>query len=145
MLILDVNVLVYAFNEQSDRHATYVDWLSSTLAGSERVGLLDASLSGFMRIVTNPRIFPHPSTTTEALAFVDAMINADATVWLPSTAAAWTILGRLVAQDSALRGNHIPHAYLAATVIAHGATLATADRGFARYPGLKTFDPASAT
>ncbi len=99
-----------SFNEQSDRHATYVDWLSAALAGSERVGLLDTTLSGFVRIVTNPRIFPHPAAIAEALAFVDAVIGAVATAWPPSTAASRTVRGKLVAQDSALRANHIPDA-----------------------------------
>ncbi|MGN6200410.1 PIN domain-containing protein [Humibacter sp.] len=41
--------------------------------------------------------------------------------------------------------NLVPDAYFAAMCLAHGARLATADRGFARFAGLDWFDPASAS
>ncbi|MGH3537378.1 MAG: PIN domain-containing protein [Pseudonocardiaceae bacterium] len=62
--------------------------------------------------------------------------------WLPSSDAAWTELERLVEQDRGLRGNLVPDALLAALARAHGCRIATADRSFARFPGVRTFDPA---
>jgi predicted nucleic acid-binding protein len=38
--------------------------------------------------------------------------------------------------------NHVPDAYLAALAIEHGCEWMTADREFARYPGLRWRDPA---
>ena len=64
--------------------------------------------------------------------------------WVPSGHRSWEVLGRFVAGDKAIRGNLIPDAHLAATAVAHGCRLATTDRGFARYPGLRWFDPATA-
>ncbi|MGH3918040.1 MAG: PIN domain-containing protein, partial [Pseudonocardiaceae bacterium] len=57
--------------------------------------------------------------------------------------AAWTELERLAQQDRGLRANLVPDALLAALARTHGCRLATADRGFARFPGLHTFDPAA--
>ncbi|MFR9730200.1 PIN domain-containing protein [Saccharopolyspora sp. MS10] len=44
-------------------------------------------------------------------------------------------------RESAASGDHIPDAYLAAIAIEHGAEWITADRGFARYPGLRRRHP----
>jgi predicted nucleic acid-binding protein len=55
----------------------------------------------------------------------------------------WTMLEGLVKQDRQIRANLVPDAYLAATALSHNARVATRDRGFARYPGLRWFDPAT--
>ncbi|WP_200872857.1 PIN domain-containing protein [Microbacterium sp. CH12i] len=59
-------------------------------------------------------------------------------------ASAWEKLDVLASDDSGIRGNLVPDAHIAALCIANGAQLATRDRGFARFPGLKFFDPAKA-
>ena len=59
-----------------------------------------------------------------------------------ATDATWSTLADLSARDPGIRGNLVPDAYLAAMAISHGCRLATADRGFARFPGLDHFDPA---
>lgn len=140
--LADVNVLVYAFDEEAHDHSRYLDWLSGVLGARRPFALVDTVLAGFVRVVTNPRIFEHPARTSEALSFVDGIIESTASVWLQSDRAAWNGLGALVEDDPTIRGTHIPDAYLAALAIANGARLATADRGFARYPGLDWFDPA---
>ena len=61
---------------------------------------------------------------------------------LPVSAGArhWTILRGLL-RDADARANLVPDAHLAAIAIANGATVATRDRGFARFPGLRWMDP----
>ena len=55
----------------------------------------------------------------------------------------WTKLGSLVAEDHRLTGRLVPDAYLAAVALTHNARIATRDRGFGRFPGLRFFDPAA--
>lgn len=141
MIIPDVNVLVYAYDNASDRHERCAQWLGTSLAAPDPVALVDPVLSGFLRVVTNPRIFSEPATTASAMEFVDALIDAPASVWLPANRAVWRTFSDLTRRDAAIRGQHIPDAYLAALAIANGARLATADRGFSRYDGLVWFDP----
>lgn len=141
MIIADVNVLVYAFDESSTDHERYRTWLTTCLSRREEFALVDSVLSGFVRIVTHPKIFGEPATTRDALQFVDAIIAAPASAWLAPGRATWDAMGTLSHADSAIRGNLIPDAYLASVALAHGARFATADRGFARYPGLDWFDP----
>lgn len=54
----------------------------------------------------------------------------------------WSRFGSLLRADDGVAGNLVPDALLASLALAHGCRLATADRGFARYPGLTWFDPA---
>lgn len=141
MIVPDVNVLVYAFDEASAEHERYAGWLTDVLTRSETVALVDTVLSGFLRIVTNRRIYAEPASTQSAMQFVDAVIDAPTSAWATSTRSVWRTFADLTEHDPAIRGNHVPDAYLAALTITNGGRLATADRGFARYPGLNWFDP----
>lgn len=141
MIVADVNVLVYAFDTSSTNHERYRTWLTSALTQRGEFALVDTVLSGFVRVVTHPKIFSEPVATGDALEFVDAIIEAPASTWLPTGRATWNTMATLATADSAIRGNHIPDAYLASLALAHRARFATADRGFARYRGLDWFDP----
>ncbi|MEV6106948.1 type II toxin-antitoxin system VapC family toxin [Streptomyces sp. NPDC051940] len=140
MIFCDVNVLVYAFRKESGDHARYHEWLGSTLSGDEPVAVNSVVTSGFLRIVTNPRIFTDPAPVGAALEFVTALREAPAAVPLREGPRHWEIFERLCRKTGA-RGNVIPDAYFAALAIEAGATLCSADRGFARFPGLRWRHP----
>ncbi|MGI8983181.1 MAG: TA system VapC family ribonuclease toxin [Acidimicrobiales bacterium] len=142
MILTDVYVLVYAYRQESPLHDGYAKWLSRVTSGSEELGLVDAVLIGFLRIVTNPRIYAEPAPTASALAFVDGLRHARRRRWLAPTSAGWESLASLVGGDPQVRVNLVPDAWLAALALAHGCRLATADRGFARFAGLDWFVPA---
>ncbi|MFZ6004429.1 MAG: TA system VapC family ribonuclease toxin [Actinomycetota bacterium] len=141
MIIPDVNVLVYAFKEVTPHHAAYRTWLLAALDGDEGLGLLDPVLTGFVRIVTHPKVFQRPAPTTDALAFVEALRLAPGSRELRATDASWGRLAGLARTDRALRGNLAPDAFLASVALAQGGRIATADRGYARFDGLRFFDP----
>ncbi len=141
MIIADVNLLVYAYRPESDRHDSAAMWLANTLSGGEDIALLDVVLGGFLRIVTNSKIFDDPAPADHALSFVEALAGASRARWIPSTPAAWRTVREMINHDRGLHGNMIPDTLLAAITIAHGARLATCDRGFARFSGLSWFDP----
>lgn len=98
-------------------------------------------LAGFARIVTK-RIFADPAPTATALDFLARVRRARRGYSLPSSSIAWDRLGELASQDRAIRGNLVQGALLAGLALAHGRRVAAADRGFARFPGLRWFDPA---
>jgi toxin-antitoxin system PIN domain toxin len=142
VILADVNVLVYAFDEESRSHEKYRSWLLEALSGQQPFALIDTVLAGFVRIVTDHRIYQRPTSAIDALSFVGALIESPSAVWLSSNRPTWKALGELVDADTGIQGKLVPDAYLAATAIANGARLATADRGFSRYEGLNWFDPA---
>jgi len=89
VILPDVNVLVYAFRQESVRHTAYADWLAGLVSGEDELALNDQVLGGFVRIVTNRRIYTDPAPTATALAFVDALRAARRARWLPAGDAAW--------------------------------------------------------
>jgi len=143
VILPDVNVMVYAFRQEAERHEHYATWLSRLVAGDDELALHDPVLAGFVRIVTNPRIVPTPAPTALALEFVGRLRAARRARWLPTGHAPWGRLHMLVDQDRGITGNVVPDAHLAAVALTYGCRLATADRGFARFPGLDWFDPAA--
>lgn len=142
MILLDVNVVVYAFTTTEPAHAATRSWLERALtAGTERVALTESTVSGFVRIVTNPRIYAVPAPTSEAVAFVDAIVSSGRATWLPPNDTTWATFRQLVADDRGVRAGLVPDAWLAAMAIAHGTKLASADKGLARFPNLDLIDP----
>ena len=140
MICLDVNVLVNAHRLDVPDHCDYADLLVELANGSEPVGLADIVLSGFLRIVTNRRIFKVPTPTDVALQSVNRLIDSPAGMLLRSGERHWSIFLELVSAMSA-RGNDVPDAYIAAYAIENNATLLSADRGFARFEQLRWQHP----
>jgi uncharacterized protein len=143
VILPDVNVLVCAFRREAEHHERYAAWLSCMIAGADELALHDIVLAGVARLVTNPGIFADPAPMPVTLEFLARIRGARRARWLPSGDVAWTELEWLVDNDRGLRANLVPDALLAALARTHGCQIATADRGFARFPGVRTFDPAN--
>jgi toxin-antitoxin system PIN domain toxin len=140
MRCVDVNVLVFAHRPESDRHQEFRAWLDGARRGPEPLGLWDVVLSGFVRVVTHPQVFREPTPIDVALAFVESLRAGPACISIAPGERHWPIFAELCRRVGAT-GNRVPDAFLAALAIEHGATLVTADRGFARYPGLRWEHP----
>ena len=141
MILPDITTLVYAFHRDAALHEGFANWLNSVLAGSESLLLPDVVLTGFLRIVTNRRIFTDPAPAPDALLFVRELRTSPLCRALNPTDAAWSRLERFVENDPYLAGNLVPDAWIAALASASGARVATADAGFARFEGLAWFNP----
>lgn len=135
MLLPDVNILVYAFRRDADDHEQYRAWLSEAVGSAGPLGLSDLVLSGFLRVVTHPRAFRHPSKPDVARSFVTGLREAPNAAAVVPGNRHWSIFIELCRAANA-RGNLVPDAYLAALAIESGSEWITADRGFARFPGL---------
>ena len=74
MILVDTNLLVYAHVSSFAQHRQAHDWLDAQLSGGTPVGLPWPSLLGFLRIVTNPRVFqrPEPIATFDWIMFQPA-------------------------------------------------------------------------
>lgn len=140
MILCDVNVLVYAHREDAVDHERYATWLDDALDSEQAYGLSELVLSRFVRIVTNRRMVEVPATIGEALAFANELREQPNAVLLAPGPRHWRIFERLC-RDAGATGNLVPDAYLAALAIEHGAELATTDRDFARFPGLRWRHP----
>lgn len=140
MLLPDVNVLIYAHRAESPEHERYADWLTRLADGVEPFGLSELGASGFVRIVTNPRVWEEPTDTLDAIAFVDQLRARSHARPLTHGPASWDIFSDLCRYAKA-RGKLVADAYHAALAIEHGCELVTADGDFARFVGLRHRHP----
>lgn len=141
MILPDVNILVYGFRSDLPQHSSSRAWLEGVRSGPEPLGLADAVLTGFLRLVTSRKVFSDPVTISDALSFTSALRRTPNCRTLVPTSATWEQFAALAATDPFIAGNLVPDAWLAALAMSNGARLATADAGFARYKGLSWFNP----
>lgn len=140
MVLLDVNVLVYAHRQDAPEHHSYLDWLEELVNSDQAYSLSDLVLSSFIRVVTHPRVFSPPSTTSQALAFAQELRSQPNCVVVMPGARHWDIFCRLC-KEAGVKGNLVPDAYLAALAIESGSEWITTDRDYSRFPGLRFRHP----
>ncbi len=136
MLLADVNALIYAHRKDSPHHKICYDWLERLINSDGAFALSELVLSGFLRIVTHPKIFNPPSSLQDALAFVEQIRGQPNCVIVSPQQRHWEIFRKLCEQANA-KGNLIPDAYHAALAIETGSEWITTDRDFSRFAGLR--------
>ena len=140
MLLCDVNVLVYAHRKDAQDHARYRVWLEELVGGPEAYGMSDLVLSGFLRVVTHPRVFDPPSPLPAALEFAEQIRQGARCVSVTPGPRHWEVFLKFCRVAGA-RGNLVPDAFLAALAFESGCEWVTTDRSFARFPGLRIRHP----
>jgi len=142
LILVDANLLVYARVSSCLEHEAARSWLDQRLNGTARVGMPWASLLAYLRLVTNPRIFPRPESMGSAWKQVEEWLDCPP-VWIPEpTDRHRQVLGALLALHGG-RANLVPDAHLAALAIEHGLALCSTDGDFARFSGLRWENPLS--
>ena len=140
MILPDVNVLVYAFRADSDRHSEYKAWLESQISGSAAYGIASQVLASVARICRHPHIFAKPSARQEVFAFCRVLLEQpNATVIVPGERH-WSIFEGLC-EEAKAAGNLVRDAWFAALAIESGCEWITSDRDYARFRGLKWRPP----
>jgi toxin-antitoxin system PIN domain toxin len=142
VILVDANVLLYAYHPRAEAHERCRAWVEQAFSGAEAVCLAWITVLAFVRISTNPRVFEQPLLADEALAIVSSWLERPAVSVLEAGEACWGIFRQLVV-DAQVSGPLVMDAFLAALALENGATLATTDRDFTRFPGLKLLNPAA--
>ena len=136
MLLTDVNVLVAAYRADAPAHATCRSLIDDMVNGDLPYAVADLALSGFLRIVTHPRIFDPPTLLADALNFTRIYREPPTAVSVEPGSRHWHIFTDLC-KIAGAKGNLVPDAYFAALAIESGHEWVTMDRCFGRFPGLK--------
>lgn len=127
----DVNVLIAASRSDHPHHKiayACIDKAVAACADGASLNLMPMAIASFLRLVTNPKIFVHPTPVENAVGFVDALLDVPG-VEMPKLGSEWPMLRQLCIAKK-LAANDIPDAWLAAAVIQLGEHLVTFDADF---------------
>jgi len=140
VILVDANVLLYAYHAQSEHHEACREWIEEHFSGPSPVGLPWITLWAFLRISTNPRAFEKPLTMKTAESITSSWLDVSAVRVIVPGPHHWEILRKLLL-DAQITGPLVTDAALAALAIENGASICTTDRDFTRFDALQIVDP----
>ena len=140
MQMSDVTALVYAHRGELRQHSRYREWLYKLLNGPTGYGVSDLAVLGFIQVVTNRKIFTDPTPLSDALTFADTLRHRPHAIPVTPGPRHWEIFENLCQKINATAGD-VTDAHLAALAVEHDHVLVTEDRGFRRFPELRTTAP----
>jgi len=140
MILPDVNVLLYAFRQDADRHTDYRDWIEHIINDEAPFGIAPQTLASLVRISTHPGIYVSPSRLDEAVAFCNAILEVPNCTIVQPRERHWSIFTDLCRQGR-VKGNLVQDAWFAALAIESGSEWITTDRDYARFPRLRWREP----
>ncbi|HLH44328.1 MAG TPA: type II toxin-antitoxin system VapC family toxin [Bryobacteraceae bacterium] len=140
MIVVDVNLLIYAVNEDAPLHRKAKSWLEAVISGTETVGFGWSVLLAFLRLTTRMGLFNKPLNTSTAFDLMDAWLQQPSVTLVEPTLHHMRILRDLIL-PLGTGGNLTSDAHLAALAIEHGAELCSTDNDFERFPGLRWRNP----
>ena len=138
MLLPDVNVFIYAHREDGPEHARYAAWLHGLTSSTAPFALSEVVLAGFLRIVTNRKIFHPPTPMDTAIRFCQNLVAHPRAVMVAPGRHHWEIFVGLCRY---IEGPLVSDAYLAALAVEHGCELVSTDSDFGRFPDLRWSHP----
>ena len=140
MKLPDVNLLLYAYDSRSARHAPAREWLQQTLSGAETVAMTWIVLLAFIRLSTRPAVVERPLGVDAAIGLVESWLAQPCVTVVHPTERHVSLLRQLLL-PLGTAGNLTSDAHLAALAIEHGALLCSCDSDFSRFTGLRWVDP----
>lgn len=140
MILVDANLLLYAYDPDSPQHDVSRRWLEGVLSGPDLVRFTWLTLWAFVRIATSSRVFALPLSTAEAHAAVASWLQQPNAGIVEPGERHLELFGTLLDRGQAA-GALVMDAALAAVAIEHGATLYSTDLDFSRFPDLDWRNP----
>lgn len=144
MKLIDVNLLLYAYDSTTALHQAAKAWLTTEVNSDEPTGLTYATVIAFVRITTSPRIMREPFAMKTAVEIVNDWLAQPSVTLLGPTERHWPMFADIAIASQAI-GPLVPDADLATAALEHGATLCTNDRDFSRFPKLRVEYPLRAS
>lgn len=140
MIIVDVNLLIYAHNRAAPLHLRAREWWEDLLQRQQPVGLAWAVAFGFVRLVTHPAVLTNPLPPLDALARVRGWL-AQPEIRIVEPASRHLEIVEGLFRSTGVAGGLTTDTHLAALAIEHQADLHSNDADFSRFPGLRWFNP----
>jgi uncharacterized protein len=140
VIVVDANLLLYAYGESSPHHQKARAWLEKVLSGAETIAFAWQTLAAFVRIASDPRVPGYRRSAQEALQVVNEWLEQPVVRVLGPGDQYWRLFQQMVIEGQAA-GPLVSDAEIAALTIENGAVLCSTDRDFARFPGLRWVNP----
>ena len=140
MIVFDANLLIYAYDGGATQHGRARSWVEETFSGTDLVGIPWQAILSFLRFMTNRRLPGSRFSIDEACEIVDGWLDQPNVRLLAPAEQHWMYLRRVLVEGQS-SGPLVSDAEIAALTIEHGGVLHTADRDFARFPGLRWMNP----
>lgn len=140
MIIVDVNLLLYAVFTSFPEHKKARRWWEATLNGSEQVGLTPPIIFGFLRIATNRRAFTSPLSVEAATGHVRDWLDQPNVRFLSGGDRHLEIAFRLL-ESVGTGGNLTTDVQIAALAIEHDAEVRSNDTDFGRFAAVRWANP----
>lgn len=140
MIVIDANLLLYAYSAASVKQEKAQVWLEDSFASGDSVGLAWQVISAFVRIASNPRLPQLRRPLQEVTHIVDEWLRQPSVRVLLPGDNHWIVFRRMILEGQAT-GDLVSDAHIAALTIEWGGVLYTTDRNFARFPGLRWVNP----
>ena len=140
MILVDANILLYAYHPRAEKHEACRNWVEVTFSGPAPVYIAWITILAFLRISTNPRVFDRPLSMPEAVGVVTEWLSMPAVSILEPTEHYWAVFAQLL-ENAQVTGPLVTDAALAALALEHGVAVCTMDRDFTRFHGLQLHDP----
>ena len=140
MIIPDLNLIIYTYDQRSPQHPKAHVWWAELLRGDEPVGIPWVVVTGFIRLATRPGILTQTLTSTQALQLIQQwMARAHVSAISPTDRHLETLAGMLQAIGNG--PNTVTDAHIGALAMEHGAVVHSNDRIFAQFPGVQWYNP----
>ena len=140
MILVDINLLLYAVNEDDPHHVAAQTWLEAKLSGEVSVGLSWVIILGFIRLATNSKVLPKPLSRADAIARIDDWLTHPCVCIVAPGDRHWAILKNLLS-SAPPSTNWVSDVHLAALAIERGCDFYSADAGFRKFAGLQWINP----
>ena len=140
MIVPDINLLLYAYNDGAQQHESARLWWEGSVNGDESVGIPWIVLTGFVRLITNPRVLSSPATPAEAIGYVQDWLQYPHIIPLNPGDEHLTLLRRIL-EAVGTGANLVTDAHIAALAMENQAEVHSNDSDFARFPGLRWRNP----
>ncbi len=140
MIVLDANILLYAYDIEAVQHRSAKAYLESIFSSSGSIGIPVHSVAAFLRIMTHPALRNGRFSLEEAVEIVEEWFLLPQVRLLAPGERYWELLKRTLLEGHAA-GRLVTDAEIATITIEFGGELQTNDRDFARFPRLRWKNP----
>ena len=144
MILVDANLLLYAYDSESPHHEPSRRWLESALSSGRAIRFALITVLAFVRIASDRRIYARPLPPADACSLIEEWLALPNVRLLQPGPRAWRLLSTMCEEGQA-KGAMVMDAHLAALAMEHGASIATTDRDFMRFPDIKLVNPVKPT